>query len=443
MSDDPDENHKEPMEPKKVGTAAADVAQHCAVAKTDSLHGYLQVNSRQMQRKLGINLTLHNSTGSNLNPARVPFTEAIGLKTLLCTNSRIWKYGDAVSIKMWRNRLNWVRYPLHRRKRKTIWIRVLTPVRQLCKPASVSPPGGAADPLALRDTESWDVDDGIGRKSRKTKNGIPRSAYIPNETNFGEKAYKDARLTGDFSRQSRQVILLGSSREERVRPEFLRIAANWVIVPCSGQVLMNTGGHHHRIITAQSDIADRFTDPVTPGACQRVARLLVPGPFRPQVTIHGPSTVQSHHFWRYQGFHLMDWHAQILTHTAVEVVAHEISETPPKSSTPIAWKLDSRFTVPLVKMTFLMADVQRVMYDTPHCALADFVPTQRSGRQPSGFGTRVWRRSGTSEIWKGANVSSNPAMSIDRLIRSEFEWDGPNKRVGLIRPDGADLDLGN
>ncbi|KAJ7508188.1 hypothetical protein B0H11DRAFT_1902503 [Mycena galericulata] len=61
------------------------------------------------------------------------------------------------------------------------------------------------------------------------------SAYIPSETNFGEKAYKDARLTGDFSRQSCQVILLGSSREERVRPEFLRIAANnWVIVPCSG-----------------------------------------------------------------------------------------------------------------------------------------------------------------------------------------------------------------
>ncbi|KAJ7460457.1 hypothetical protein B0H11DRAFT_1923857 [Mycena galericulata] len=186
----------------------------------------------------------------------------------------------------------------------------------------------------------------------------------------------------------------------------------------------------------------RFTDPVTPGACQRVASLLVPGPFRPQVTIHGPSTVQSHHFWRYQGFHLMDWHAQILTHTAVEVVAHEIGETPPKSSPPIAWKLDLRFTVPLVKMMFLMADVQRVMYDALHCALADFVPTQRSKRQPSGFGrTRVWRRSGTSEIWKGANVGSNPAMSIDRLVRSEFEWDGPNKRVGLIRPYGADLDL--
>ncbi|KAJ7429543.1 hypothetical protein B0H11DRAFT_1944624 [Mycena galericulata] len=91
----------------------------------------------------------------------------------------------------------------------------------------------------------------------------------------------------------------------------------------------------------------RFTDPVTPGACQRVASLLVPGPFRPQVTIRGPSaqsTVQSHHFWRYQGFHLMDWHAQILTHTAVEVVAHEISETLPKSSPPIAWKLDCKPT---------------------------------------------------------------------------------------------------
>ncbi|KAJ7441178.1 hypothetical protein B0H11DRAFT_1933114 [Mycena galericulata] len=209
----------------------------------------------------------------------------------------------------------------------------------------------------------------------------------------------------------------------------------------------------------------RFTDPVTPGACQRVASLLVPGPFRPQVTIHGPSaqsTVQSHHFWRYQGFHLMDWHAQILTHTAVEVVAHEISETLPKSSPPIAWKLDckptkialgcniplggsggirhlsqynlnsapllappptyssdvfmrqplnsaywvyvrhsipkslaARFTVPLVKTMFLMADVQRVMYDALHCtcrlSVRDDSP-QVSGR------TRVWRRSGTSEI---------------------------------------------
>ncbi|KAJ7502213.1 hypothetical protein B0H11DRAFT_1907331 [Mycena galericulata] len=128
----------------------------------------------------------------------------------------------------------------------------------------------------------------------------------------------------------------------------------------------------------------RFTDPVTPGACQRVASLLVPGPFRPQVTIQiysGPSaqsTVQSHHFWRYQGFHLMDWHAQILTHTAVDVVAHEISETPPKSSPPIAWKLDCKS--PKIALTML-SSLPTSSY-VGRAAL--HLPTQRSGRQPSG-----------------------------------------------------------
>ncbi|KAJ7504097.1 hypothetical protein B0H11DRAFT_2187531 [Mycena galericulata] len=294
----------------------------------------------------------------------------------------------------------------------------------------------------------------VRRKGKPNAQPLPLlgSAYIPSETNFGEKAYKDARLTGDFSRQSHQIVSKSRSagsgcpfppplHSTRRRPQPLSVAPAAIRCPATQHLPEKFRSKPHR--NEARVIEFGFMDPVTPGACQRVARLLVPGPFRPQVTIHGPSTVQSHHFWQYQGFHLMDWHAQILTHTAVEVVAHEISETPPKSSPPIAWKLDSRFTVPLVKMTFLMVDVQRVMYDTPHCALADFVPTQRSGRQPSGFGTRVWRRSGTSEIWKGANVGSNPAMSIDRLIRSEFEWDGPNKRVGLIRPDGADLDLGN